>query len=90
MMARQAAKFGGGLAFNPEDAIDLWEQVRRAVELHEGFAAEAESRAGRWNAFHNASNLVAAISEILTHKPAVLGNGAGPGSRANSPIELAA
>lgn len=89
-MARQAAKFGGGLAFNPEDAVDLWEQARRTVELHERFAAEAECRAGRWNAFHNASNLIAAISEILTHKPAVLGAGAGPESRADSPIELAA
>lgn len=89
-MSRQAARFGGGLAFNPEDPVDLWAQVASAVESHERLAAEAECRAGRWNEFHNASNFMQAISEFLERAPTRLGGGASPGNRCDSTVELAA
>ncbi|HUY93178.1 MAG TPA: hypothetical protein VMV10_30900 [Pirellulales bacterium] len=89
-MARQAAKFGGGLAFSPEDPVDLWRQVACAVESHAQFAAEAEIRSKRWNAFHNASNLVKMIADFLKPSPSALEGGARAEDRLATPCKLAA
>lgn len=64
-MARQADKFGGGVAFCPDDAMDLSRQVTRAFELHEQLSADAEQRSKRWGEFHNASNLLKIIEKSL-------------------------
>jgi glycosyltransferase involved in cell wall biosynthesis len=89
-MARQAAQFGGGTAFSPEDPVDLWRQVARAVELHEHFAVDAKNRSERWKTFHNATNLVGKIFATLKRQPDVFHNCSAADGRPNSPLELAA
>jgi glycosyltransferase involved in cell wall biosynthesis len=59
-MARQLDNYGGGAAFNPDDAEDLARQVLAFIDGGVESEAAAE-RAKRWTQFHNPTNFLSLI-----------------------------
>lgn len=52
-MSRQVSKYGGGLAFNPQDGEDFTTVTCRLLSDARAMQHDAASRAAVWNDFHN-------------------------------------
>ncbi|HVC98097.1 MAG TPA: glycosyltransferase [Pirellulales bacterium] len=60
-MARQIAEYGGGVAFNPGDVVDLARQVLAVLSNRDRHTADRRRRAMRWCEFHNSERFLSLV-----------------------------